>query len=139
MTQLPTTKKLAREIEQSQHKEEGDYPIPLAKTGELHLTISPLQCFNEWVAVIPTPKPTSIHMPESAANDDLVCVVVGVNDQCPVKVGDTVLIGARSIVATIKPESGVYKDMQINILSQKNILMKTTQRSHITLSFVEEE
>jgi co-chaperonin GroES (HSP10) len=107
---------------------------PPAASDKPILQIRPVECTNDFVAVLQSELETFLALSDSEEryrNEGLVVGVgPGVADGAGgrlkpcVNVGDYVMFGAKNIVATIHANSGSYADKKVVILSERNILCK---------------
>lgn len=92
-----------------------------------------IECFNDYIAILPFRISTSVHMP-SDKNYDNEGIVIGVGPGLPngaggrckptVEFGDVVVFGKMNPVCQIQSDSDVYKDRIILLFSERTICCK---------------
>jgi co-chaperonin GroES (HSP10) len=97
--------------------------------------IKPIECCNEFVAVLQVIKPqsSSVIMPEDSETN-LEGVVIGVGPgipngnggRCPsqFKIGDSALFIRKNIALEMEPRSGFYSGKKILIISERSFIVK---------------
>jgi co-chaperonin GroES (HSP10) len=97
------------------------------------VTIKPVECLNDWVAVMQFRVHTTIEMPEGEGYKN-EGIVIGVGKGLPdgsggrltpqLSLGDVVMFQDRAIAAKIQSDSAPYSGKIILMLSEKNVLCK---------------
>lgn len=126
---IPKSSKLLAEEASSQERS-MDFPI---HEQDKVIKIKPINCFNDWIIVIPLVRETKIVLPANVSPTNQG-IVVGVGCGLPdsaggrinsqVSIGDVVVFQERSTVMAISPTSGVYAGKNLLVLSERNLICK---------------
>jgi co-chaperonin GroES (HSP10) len=117
------TENLTKKLIYNKHDEESSGPIK----------IKPIDCLNEFVAVLMFRIKSDIELPEMQKykNEGIVIGVgPGMADsngqrvKSQLQIGDVVIFMERNIVMEINAESEPYKGQRVIILSERNIICK---------------
>lgn len=126
---MPKSEKLAREDEANEVAFYNRYEEPV-KTSKIDPSkLTPIQCLNEFVAILPYHQTSStIHLPGEGLKSD-EGLVIGVGDQVTnVNVGDAVKYSIKHVVHTMNMSSGPYKDLKILLLSVRSLYCKIEKK-----------
>lgn len=129
--------KVLQEMEESKEAQANAPMLSnvVEKRNDRLVKIRPVNCLNDFVAVLQFQIETSLALSnsENAFKNEGIVVGVGpgVSDgnggrlkPC-VDIGDTILFGGRNVIAEIESASEPYKNQKIIIISERNILCKT--------------
>lgn len=100
--------------------------------NEKKLRIKPIECCNDFVAIMPIVIEAGIVLPETAYTNEGVVVGVGpgvVSGQVRVpsqlSIGDVVIYNSKSSLTQIQPDDGAYKGKTILIISERSVFCIT--------------
>lgn len=129
---IPKTDKIKEEDSVAEAFTEA--PIKtIAKSDEV-VEISPIECFNDFIAIVQFQYDTTIHLTESGYKNEGIVVGVGpgiVNGSSRVKptveIGDCVVFG-RNVTAELESNEPPYEGKKVIITSERNIICKTRKQ-----------
>lgn len=127
---VPKSKKLERE--EAAGAATQTTPPPATKRDAGPVTIRPVKCHNDFVAVLQATIETTIELAGVEGQFKNEGLVIGVGPgiadgaggrlEPTVAVGDYVMFGPRNIAATLEPGDGPYKGKKVVIVSERNVL-----------------
>ncbi len=95
---------------------------------ESKVDIKPIECLNEFIAIMPIVIESGIVLPETAITNE--GIVVGVGPGLPsgggrvasqLKIGDVVLYNSKNTLTRLEPSEGVYKGKSIFITQERSV------------------
>lgn len=129
---IPKSKVLESFENQPESILKDNLPSILKTNNRETVTIRPVKCHNNYVAILQTQIETAIQLAGTDGqykNEGLVIGVgPGISDgnggrlPLSVKIGDYVMIGTRNYVATLMPDNGHYKGQKVVIVAENNII-----------------
>ncbi|MDB4490167.1 hypothetical protein N9045_01485 [bacterium] len=130
---IPKSKKLETEIENEAPAKEPLLPkTSKPVTGKI-ITIKPVDCFNDYVALLQTEIETSIELVGTDSQFKNEGIVIGrgtgMSDgqggrlELSAQLGDYVMFG-NSVVATLQPSDGHYQGRKVVIISERHLICK---------------
>lgn len=94
------------------------------------LKIKPIQCCNDYVAIMPIVIEADIVLPETAYTNEGIVIGVGPgavtgDGRVPsqLSIGDVVIYNAKSSLTQLQPDDGIYKDKTIFIISERSVFV----------------
>ena len=140
---IPQSKKLQTEIEN-----EPSVQLPSIVTKELkvaigtHVEIKPVECFNDFVAILQTEIETTLELVGTNSQFKNEGLVVGYGPgmgdggggRLPLSValGDYVMFG-NSVVATLQPSEGHYQGRKVVIVGERHLVCKLPNSIDFTI------
>jgi hypothetical protein len=122
---MPKSEKLQKEEAASEAAFYNRYEEAVKTTKIDPKNLAPVQCLNEFVAILPYFHTSStIHLPGEGLKSD-EGLVVGVGELVTnVKVGDAVKYSVKHITAPLVFDSGSYKDLKIVLVNHRSLYCK---------------
>ncbi len=134
---IPKSKKLEAQLQEATPSI-PTFAAPKETSPTGPVKIRPVQCCNDFVAIMQSQIETSIAMADSDSTYKNEGIVVGVGPGLPVgdgtrckpliEIGDLVMFGARNIAAVVESASPPYDGKKIVIVSERNILCKLQKK-----------